>query len=588
MKSTPAGASCPGAWGGRRNDDTLTSGQPAAGAEAGVQNKTDRPGRLNAFSGYDLERLRGDLFGGVTAAVIALPLALAFGVASGAGAIAGLYGAIAVGFFASVFGGTPAQVSGPTGPMTVVMAAVVATHANNLQEAFAIVVAGGALQVMFGVLRVGRYVSYTPYSVISGFMTGIGVIIIIVELLPFLGVPAATGGVMGTLKALSQLRPPDIHVGAALLALCALTVLIVWPKSLQRIIPAPLAVLISGTLIAAFAVSGEPVIGPVPSGLPEFKLPVFSVSGAPTILQAAFILALLGSIDSLLTSLIADTVTRSRHDSNRELIGQGIGNMIAGLIGGLPGAGATMRTLVNIRAGGRTPVSGVVHALMLLGIALGLGPLVSHVPQSVLAAILLKVGWDIIDWRYLKRMRSAPRDKFIVMLITFALTVFVDLITAVGVGIILASFVNARAMAEEQMKGVGLAAGEDALDSFAPEEREILRKVNGRILVTSFRGSFSYASARELARRASPQLTGVEIAIFDFSNVSYVDTSAALAVEECIGLAIENGQSAFAAGLSDKAAQVFDGLGALDHIKPADRFPTRRQAIEAAAARLLD
>lgn len=565
----------------------MSADSPVPGAHETATSDGLRPALLTALkNGYSLDRLRGDLFGGLTAAVVALPLALAFGVASGAGAIAGLYGAIAVGFFASVFGGTPSQVSGPTGPMTVVMAAVVTLHADNLPEAFAIVIAGGALQIIFGALRVGKYVTYTPYSVISGFMTGIGVIIILVQILPFLGAPAAGGGVPGAIEAIAGLDFASVSYGAAALALGALLALIFWPKRLQSIVPAPLAVLIAGTLIASFLLKDAPVIGEVPSGLPALQWPALSLTAIPQVLQAAFILALLGSIDSLLTSLIADSVTRTRHDPDMELIGQGIGNMFAGLIGGLPGAGATMRTLVNVRAGGRTPVSGAFHALVLLSIALGLGPLVAKVPQSILAAILLKVGWDIIDWRYLKRMRSAPREKFIVMLITFALTVFVDLITAVGVGIILASFVNAKGLAEEQLKGVGHAVGENA-SGLDEAERAILREAGGRILVTCLSGAFSYASARELARRASPQLTGVEIVIYDFSGVGYIDTSAALAVEECVGLALENGQSVLIAGLSGKAARVVDGLGALDRIAPENRFPTRREAIEEAASRLL-
>jgi len=564
----------------------LSQLSPSAGVKHESSDDGLHPSLIAAFrNGYSFDRLRGDLFGGITAAVIALPLALAFGVASGAGAAAGLYGAIAVGFFASLLGGTPSQISGPTGPMTVVMAAVVATHANNLAEAFAIVVAGGALQILFGLLRVGKYVTYTPYSVVSGFMTGIGVIIIVVEILPFLGAPAASGGVLGAIDALTSFGLNDINIAAAALALGSLLALIFWPASLQRLFPAPLAVLIAGTLISVFLLKGAPVIGEAPTGLPEIHLPALNLSAGPQILQAAFILALLGSIDSLLTSLIADSVTRTRHDPDMELIGQGVGNMAAGMIGGLPGAGATMRTLVNVRAGGRTPISGAVHALVLLSIALGLGPIVANVPQAVLAAILFKVGWDIIDWRYLKRMRSAPREKFIVMLITLALTVFLDLITAVAVGIILASFVNAKRMSEEQLKGVGHAAGEDA-EGLDEEERAILRAAGGRILVTLLSGRFSYASARELTRRATPQMTSVEIIIYDFTNVGYVDTSAALAIEECVGLAIENRQLVMVAGLGADVARVIDGLGALDKVAPENRYPARRQAIDAAVARL--
>ena len=535
-------------------------------------------------SGYGLDGLRHDIFGGLTAAVVALPLALAFGVASGAGAIAGLYGAIAVGFFASVFGGTPAQVSGPTGPMTVVMGAVIATHAQNLPEAFTIVMLGGLIQMAFGVLRVGKYIVYTPYSVVSGFMTGIGVIIMIIQTLPFLGLPTSTGGVLGTLGALTQLDGSAINLQVLLVSMVSLALIIFWPKRLQRILPAPLGVLLLGTAVASYVVTGLPEVGQVPTGLPSVIVPVLSLDSFPQLFQAAFVLALLGSIDSLLTSLVADSVTRTQHQSDKELVGQGIGNLIAGLIGGLPGAGATMRTVVNVRAGGRTPVSGALHAIVLLALALGLGPLVAHVPHAVLAAILMKVGWDIIDWGYLKRMRRAPREKFVIMLVTLGLTVFVDLVTAVAVGIILASFVNSRWLAEEQLKGLKLSADADEIDQLSADEKALLRSANGDVLVTMLHGSFSYASARELARRASPGLTGHKAVIYDFSHAGYVDTSAALAIDEMVELSQTHKQHVIISGLQGNALRALDGLGVLARIPKAQRFDDRMHAIEAAVA----
>jgi SulP family sulfate permease len=532
--------------------------------------------------GYDLQKFRNDAFGGLTAAVVALPLALAFGVASGAGPIAGLYGAIAVGFFASLFGGTPAQVSGPTGPMTVVMGAVVATHAHSLAEAFTIVIMGGVLQILFGLLRVGKYVEYTPYSVVSGFMTGIGAIIMIIQILPFLGLPGSDQGVLGTLNALASLDPSAVDITTFLFAAVSLVILIYWPKKLQGRLPAPLGVLVAGTAVAMFLVHGLPQIGEVPSGLPSFITPSIPVSELPLIIQAAFILALLGSIDTLLTSLVADSVTRTHHDSDKELVGQGIGNCIAGLIGGLPGAGATMRTIVNVRAGGRSPVSGMLHAVTLLALALGLGPVVANVPHAVLAAILMKVGWDIIDWGYLRRMRRAPREKFIIMLVTFALTVFVDLIMAVAVGIILASFVNSRGLAVEQLKGLRQSVDADELDQLTEEERVLLRTANGQVLVTILHGSFSYASARELSRRASPKVSGYRASVYDFSNAGYIDTSAALAIDEMIELSQSNRQYLMLAGLKGQALRALDGLGVLERIPPEQRFADRHEAIRAA------
>ena len=325
----------------------------------------------------------------------------------------------------------------------------------------------------------------------------------------------------------------------------------------------------------------------MPTGLPELQLPTLSFEVLPRILQPAFILALLGSIDSLLTSLVADSITRDRHDSDRELIGQGIGNMAAGLIGGLPGAGATMRTVVNVRAGGRTPLSGALHALVLLALVLGLGPLAEHIPH----AILLKVGWDIIDWGYLKRLKRAPRDKAFVMLVTLLLTVFVDLITAVAVGLILAGFITARWNAEEELKGIAhLASPDDAENhhenhqlSEAEREalREALREAQGKVALVRLRGRFSYASARELVRRASTVDSDIAhgAVIYDFSDATRLDTSAALAVEELLIVAEEAGIACVICGLSGEAEQALRDLRVLDKIAPSRVLDDRRQAI---------
>ena len=539
-------------------------------------------------AGYGPRNFRDDLYGGLTAAVVALPLALAFGVASGAGPIAGLYGAIATGFFAALFGGTPAQVSGPTGPMTVVMGAIVASHAGSLPEAFTIVMLGGLLQVLFGVLRIGRYVTYTPASVVSGFMSGVGVIIIIIQALPFIGLPGNAEGIPGTLRSLASLDPSAIDPGAAGLALAVLLALIYWPGRVAAVVPAPLGVLALGTAVSALLLPGIPVIGPVPAGLPSPVLPVLDPGTLARLLQPAFILALLGSIDSLLTSLVADSLTKTRHDSDKELVGQGFGNLAAGLLGALPGAGATMRTVINIRAGGRSPVSGMVHAGVLLALALGLGPVVAFVPTAVLAAILVKVGWDIIDWGYLKRIRRLPREKVVVMLVTFVLTVFVDLITAVAVGIILAGFVNSRWLAEEQLKGLRQSADADELELLTPEEKTLLRSVGGRVLLTQLHGSFSYASARDLARRDTQAIAPRDVVIYDFSHAGYIDPSAALAIDEMIDLSLKHERHVLVSGLRDRALRVLSGMGVLDRVPPAQRFDERRAAIEAAVAYCLE
>ena len=276
-------------------------------------------------------------------------MALAFGVASGLGALAGIYGAIAVGFFAAVFGGTRSQISGPTGPMAVAMAVIVTSHADNLAEAFTIAIMAGLIQILLGVLRIGRFVSFTPYSVISGFMSGIGIIIILVHILPFLGAPVTTGGPVGAVRALPEVIS-EVNLSALAIAAVTLVVGAVWPGRLRKFLPPTLAALIAGTLLGVLWLSDTPVIGAVPTGLPNVRLPDLSLNVLAGAVQPALTIALLGSIDSLLTSLVADSMTRTRHSPNRELVGQGLGNVAAGLVGGLPGAGATVGTVVNIRA----------------------------------------------------------------------------------------------------------------------------------------------------------------------------------------------------------------------------------------------
>ena len=333
----------------------------------------------------------GDVFGGVTVAIVMLPMALAFGVASGLGPVAGIYSAVAVGFFAAVFGGTPANISGPTGPMTVAIAAVVILHADSLATAFTIVMLGGLMQIALGFLRIGSFVSYTPYSVISGFMTGIGIIIMILQVMPFLGADTVSGGLVGQIvawpEAVSAVSLHDVAVGAVALAVC-----IFWPRRLRRFLPAPLAALVAGTFLALFALTEARTIGTIPSGLPEFHMPRLEWGLIGSLVEPALIIALLGSIDSLLTSLVADSQTRTRHNPNRELVGQGIGNLAAGILGTLPGAGATMGTVTNIRAGGRSPLAGVLAAVLLLALLLGFGWIAEPVPLAVLAGILMKVG----------------------------------------------------------------------------------------------------------------------------------------------------------------------------------------------------
>ena len=534
---------------------------------------------------YDLAAFRGDVFGGVTAAVVGLPVALAFGVASGLGALAGIYGAIAVGFFAAVFGGTKSQISGPTGPMAVAMAAVVTIHADNLGQAFAIVILAGLIQILLGVMRVGRLVSFTPYSVISGFMSGIGVIIILLQTLPFLGADASTGGPMGALRGLPEaIRGVNFHSLA--IAAVTLVVGVLWPAQLRRYLPPTLAALIAGTLLGVLWLTSTPVIGEVPTGLPDLQFPDFSLSALDGVVTPALTIALLGSIDSLLTSLIADSITRTRHNPNRELVGQGIGNMMAGFVQGLPGAGATMGTVVNIRAGGRTQVSGVLRAAILLAMVLGLGQYVEAIPHAVLAGILMKVGWDIIDWRFITRAHRVQREHLIVMLITMGLTVFLDLITAVAIGLIAAGMASARQFERLEMDSVVSVPLLDRTFLYRDSADEV-DDFSARVGMVALRGSFSVASSNRLINTISADIHDHEVLILDFSETLYVDDSAALVVEQLIDTAAEENTPVIVMGLSGSPADTLRSLNVLRNITE-NRFVADIDGAREAAIQILD
>lgn len=536
----------------------------------------------------DTTHLRGDIFGGITAGVVALPLALAMGVASGLGPIAGLYGAIFVGFFASLFGGTEPQVSGPTGPMTVVVAGLVASIAahpdlaGDITLIFTAIMLAGVFLVLFGIFKLGEYIRLVPYPVISGFMTGIGGIIIILQISPLLGHEAPAGtldALFYTPTALANMNILAFAIGALSLAIA-----MKWPAKLARYCPGPLAALIIGTLIA-LAAGGVPVLGDVPSGLPQIRIPTLTQEAVFIIAEAAFVLALLCAIDSLLTSLVADNFTGTRHDSNKELIGQGIGNFMAGLFGGTAGAGATMRTMVNIRTGGRTRISGMIHALFLLGIVLGLAPLAEVIPHAVLGGILVKVGIDIIDWSYIKRAHRGPRWDLVLMLMVLLLTIFVDLITAVVAGVVLASIAFVKQVAKDQVEK--LHATHMIRHTATPREKEILEQLGEYVAIFDFSGPLSFGAAADLGHHARTYLYGdTEVIILDFSRVPHLDVSAARAVETVSRDAHNANKLVYFCGMNDEVLNVLAALEADKHILDAHHFADRESALEEACKQL--
>src|SRR5262249_1653440 len=309
----------------------------------------------------------------------------------------------------------------------------------NLPAIVGIFVLAGLLQIVLGLLRIGSYIRYVPYPVISGFMSGIGVIIILQQLFPMLGMEPPSSNPLTILRNLHLLAS---NINGAAVALSALTIALVFTlPRFTKVIPASLVALVLLTIIALSPMLDVPTIGEIPSGLPSLVIPSFEAQRLPALLSAALQLALLGAIDSLLTSLVADNLTRTKHDSNRELVGQGLGNIAAALIGGLPGAGATMRTVVNRNAGGTSRLSGGIHGLCLAAVLLGLSGLLQHVPRAVLAGLLVAVGIGIIDRRGFSHLLKLPRSDAFLMLFVLVLTVFTDLIIAVAAGLIIASFV---------------------------------------------------------------------------------------------------------------------------------------------------
>lgn len=477
-----------------------------------------------------LGRLRGDFFGGLTAGIVALPLALAFGVASGAGAAAGLYGAIVLGFVAALLGGTRMQISGPTGPMTVVFASALVAVRGDLAVAMAAVLVGGLVQIGLGVLRAGGLVRFIPYPVVSGFMSGIGVIIILLQSAPLVGAPPLSSplaAVLGLRGVLAQ-----VNGEALLLGLLTLVIVFRTPMAVSRIVPAPLVALVAMTALATAAGLSVPVIGDIPRGLPALVLPAFTLETWTTVVLLGITLGVLGSIDSLLTSLVADSITRTRHQSDRELIGQGIGNLLCAFVGGLPGAGATMRTVINIKSGGSGRSSGVVHALFLLALLLGMGPLAERIPLAVLAGILIKVGVDILDYRMLRLVHTAPRADVAVMAAVFVLTVLVDLIMAVGAGVVLSMMLIIHRLARQASFRVRPLPHEPDADGTRLDS-ELERDLESGIRVIEIDGAFFFGSASQLLDRVD-QVIGTRVAVFDCSRVPFMDLSAQFALEEMI------------------------------------------------------
>ncbi|MFQ5353764.1 MAG: SulP family inorganic anion transporter [Thermodesulfobacteriota bacterium] len=466
--------------------------------------------------------IQGNIFGGITAAIIALPLGLAFGVASGLGATAGIYGAIVLGFFASLFGGTPTQISGPTGPMTVVIAAAVVTLHNDINLLVTAILLAGCFQIVFGFLKIGKWVQYIPYPVISGFMSGIGIIIILLQVNPFLGL-GSDASILHLIAMLPS-RLSQAHFAPMLLATITLLIMFLTPKKIGRIIPTPLIALVILTPVSVYTGLTLETIGEIPTSLPSFIVPAFDLANFKNIIIIAFTLALLGAIDTLLTSIVVDSVTQTKHNSNRELFGQGVGNILCSFVGGVPGAGATMRTIVNVKSGGTNRISGTLHAIVLLLIVIFLAPFASQIPMAILAGILIKVGYDILDYRFLRVWKGSPRNDLVVMVSVFLCTVFIDLITAVGVGIVLSSLLIVYRISKEANISIESEGHEKSKQYNLHEKQARLIKITGAFF---FGSSTAFASGLD-------SVFDTKIIIIDILEVPFIDLTAIFTLKDLI------------------------------------------------------
>ena len=547
--------------------------------------------------------IKGNLLGGLTAGIVALPLALAFGVSSGLGPSAGLYGAIFLSFFAALFGGTATQISGPTAPMTAVSMVVIAEIINvqngSIEEALPYILAvfllSGLFQIALGFLGVGKYIKYIPYPVVSGFMTAIGVIILITQILPIVGYdtkndkefieqfkPLAeehllekilieesnegllvledfeetikrasevnevsiyeeaenlaknnTSGVIGTIRALPR-AVMNINWIEVILALG--TILIIY--GFKRITTA-----IPSTLVALVVISGIAIgfgieyksIQQIPIGFPKIQSKLFTDLNLLEVLPyllTAITLSLLGAIDSLLTSVVADNLTKTRHLPNKELIGQGIGNSIASLFGGIPGAGATIRTVVNIQSGGTTKLSGMVSSLVLLLILLVLSPLASQIPAAVLAGILVTVGIGVMDYKGLNTLKKIPRTEVIIMVVVLLLSVLWNLVYAVGIGLVLASLFFMKKMADVSKDNTKITT--IAEEKVWEDEKKLSASFQKNVFIKHLSGPLFFGFTSEFVALSNQIPKSATSVIIRMSKVPYIDQSGLFALEDVL------------------------------------------------------
>lgn len=522
--------------------------------------------------------VRVDLLSGLTVAVIALPLALAFGVASGLGAITGMWGAICGGIFVGLFGGSSTGVSGPTGPMTVLVSSVMMNYrlpdgVPDLTFAFGIIALSGLIMIAIALLRVGRFIYYTPYSVVSGFMCGIGVIIVTLQINPFFGLPTQSS-ITNAIKSIPTI-PTAFNIEALLISAVTLGTIILWRKiSPVTWLPGPLMGLIVGTSLANLLNLNITYIGNIPTGVPDFYIPDFSRISQMVAPAAA--IAGLCFFDSLMTCLVADNMTGERHSSDREILGQGIANFAAGLVGGLPSATATMRTVANIKCGARSSLSAFTHGVVLLGLVLGLAPYASIIPMACLAGILVKIGIDILDYRVFPILHRMPLTDKICFWSVLVITVSIDLLVAMGIGLAIAFFRFVQEMSDLYKNEV--VSLKDINESW-PGEELIPANLRERILILRPEGPLFFGTADTLFRTID-KLMHFDVLIIRLRRVPTIDLSGAFALEDLVEKAKSRGTVVLLTSLNPRVRKTLDQLGILSKIGYEHCFEKFEDAIQ--------
>lgn len=552
------------------------------------QNQYDQPrfnlkSYLNEFNPWHNIKVMhtnvpNDILAGITVAVIAMPLALAFGVASGLGAEAGMWAAICGGILVGIFGGSNTGVSGPTGPKVVQLAAIIAATKMASGEpdivfAMSMVFLSGLICIVLALMKIGRFIYYTPYSVVSGFMCGIGVIIILLEIPPMLGF-ATPNSVMSAIKQI----PYDImheKPHALIVSLATFATILIWPRlTKKQWLPAPLMGLIVGTSLAHLLQFKDiEYIASMPVGVPHLYWPDFSRFG--DMIGGAFALAGLCIFDSLLTCLVADNMTNERHNSDREIFGQGVANMGCGIVGGVTTATATMRTVANIKCGGKTGLASITHGLVLLALMLGLAPYASYIPMACLAGILLKVGMDIIDYRVLPVLHRMPFMDSICFWAVLILTISVDLLVAMGVGITIAFVRIVQELGQAYEQNV---VNLNEISRPLPADVSMPEDLKEKVLKLRLEGPLFFGVSDTIYRTSSA-LVDYKYLIVRMARVPMVDMSGAYLLEDIIDKAHEQGATVFFTGLRPQVERTLNRLKIIEKVTEENCLATFNDAI---------